>query len=207
LKQLKTIWKLLCKKAKWKTLNTKTRGFCSRLLVCAIYCLVVTVGCVAAVVHEVPNVEMFRVLGLSAAMAFTALIFLSLSVNIAGVVISRAERYQRLSPALQKRMKGRLFSRSVAVCAASYRAGHARSHRRARSAFAHASGGGDGSDDGESDSSGDPPRPTYFACSVTPFQVLYLKPNSFPSPWRFLRSPGCWRMRFSPASAGGGWGE
>jgi hypothetical protein len=204
LRLLKEILESLRKKAKWKGLNPKTRGFCSRLLVYSICCLAVMVGCVGMVACEVPRVEIFQVLGLSAAMTFTVLVFLSLSVNIAGAVISRAERCQRLNPALQKRMKRILFSRSVAVCAASYRAGHARSHRRSRSAFAYASGGGDGSDDGGSDSGGDPPRPAYL---VTPFQILYCKPNNFPTPWRFLRGPGCCRMRFIPAPAGRGWGE
>jgi hypothetical protein len=181
---------------------------CSRLFVCFLYSLVVMLGCGVAVSCEVPHVEIFRVLGLAAVMAFTALGFLAMSVNFAGTVISCAERYRRSNPIRQKQMKSFLFSRSIPVRAASYRAGRARSSRRARSAYTHTSGDGDGSNDGGSDSGeGDPSKPVYFLCPVTLSQALYSKSNSFPSPWRFLRGPGCCRMRFSPAPAGRGWGK
>lgn len=198
----KKISKLLRKRAKWKALDPKTRNLCERLFVSALYCLAVTLSCVVAVLSEVPHIEIFQMLGLSAAMVFTALVFLSLSVNLAGVIISRAERYQRSNPTQQKRMKNFLFSRSITVRAVSYRAGHVRSHRRAsRSAFSNAAS--ENSSDGESDS-GDPPGPSY---SVTPFHTFYRKPNNFTFPWSFLSGPGCWRMLFCPAPAGRGWGE
>jgi Na+-transporting methylmalonyl-CoA/oxaloacetate decarboxylase gamma subunit len=205
LRLLEKIFNLLRKKAKWKALNPKTRRLCSRLLVCFLYSLIIMLGCGIAVSYEVPHVEIFQALGLAAVMVFTALGFLAMSVNFVGVVISRAERYQKSNPVRQKYVKRLFFSRSVAVCAASYRAGHARSYRRARSASTHASGDSDSSSDGGSDSGGDPPGSSHPVTPSVPFQPLYLKPNIFSSPWRFLRSPGYWRMRFCSVFAGRGW--
>jgi hypothetical protein len=200
---LKKILKWLRKKAKWKALNPKTRNLCSRLFVCFLCCLVVMLGCEAAVTCEISHFEIFWMLEILTTMAFVTLGFSAMAVNFAGVVISRAERYQRSDPMRQKCMKKLFFSRSITARAASYRAGHARSHRRAsRSAFSSAASK-NSSDDGESDSS-DPPGPSY---SVTPFQTFYRKPNSFSSLWRFLRGPGCWCMRFCSAHAGRGRGK
>jgi uncharacterized membrane protein YgcG len=207
LRLLEKIFNLLRKKAKWKALNPKTRRLCSRLLVCFLYSLVVMLGCGVAVSCEVPHVEIFQALGLAAVMVFTALGFLAISVNCAGAVISRAERYQRLNTTRRKQMKNFFFSRSTPVRAMPYRAGHARSYHRARSASTHASGDSDSSSDGGSDSGGDPPGSSYPVTPSVPFLTLCLKPNNFPSPWRFLRSPGCCCMRFNLAPAGRRWGE
>jgi hypothetical protein len=206
LRLLEKILELLGKKAKWKALNPKTRKLCSRLFVYFLYSLVVMLVCGVAVSSEAPHVEIFQALGLSATMAFITLGFLAISVNLVGVIISRAERYQSSNPIRQKLMKRLFFSRSITVRAVSYRAGHARSHRRAsRSAFSNAAL--KDSSDGESDS-GDPPArplPSVVVPALT-FPNSFYEPNSFPSPWRFLRSLGCWRMFFGLPFTGRRWG-
>jgi hypothetical protein len=189
----------LRKKAKWKALNPKTRKLSACLLVCALYSLIFALTCGVAVAYEAPNIEVFQLLGLSATMAFLTLIPMSLVSNFAGVVISRAEHYQKLDSAIQKRMRAPLFSRArVASC----RAGHARAHRSA----SRSSASKDSSSDGESDQ-GDPPAHLVSLFPSLNFPCSFYKLNNFLSPWRFLYGPGCWRVPSCSVFRGRGWGK
>lgn len=197
---------MLSRKATWKMLAPKTRKLSARLLVCGIYCLIASMMCVAAVSYQAPNVEMFQYLGFLSVIAWVTLTFLALTFNVAGVTISRAERYRRLNPAVQKCAKGILVARMPALCVASYRAGNARACRSP--SRSHASK--DNSGDGEPGSGeGDPPAlPVFSSLSSRPrltFILLFCKLNSFPFPWRFLLCPGCWRMVFSFSLTGRRW--
>jgi uncharacterized membrane protein (DUF485 family) len=190
----KKMSKVLQKKAKWKGFNSKTRRIAVSLLTVAIFCLIFALACVIAVKCEAPAAEIFQPLGLFGAMAWVMLTALSLVSNAAGAMISRAERYRRLHPAMQKSMRGLPVMRLSVACAASYHAGHGRAHRSS-SRCASFSATKDSSDDGESDS-GDPAKPL---SALTPFFSLCSsqKSNSVPASRCFLHGPGCWRMLFS----------
>ena len=200
--------KMLIKKAKWKSLDPKTRKLSANLLVCSVYCLIIAMSCVTAVGYGVPNVEIFQLLGLSSVIAWVTLTFLALASNIAGVVVTRAERYHRLNPVVKKCSKGVLVVRMPALCVASYHAGHA----RARRSTSRSSASKDSSGDGESESGeGDPPAPPLLSSlSLRPhltFISLFYKQNSFSFPWHFLYSSGCWCLPFDFSPAGKRWGE
>ena len=202
----KSIGRTLRKKAKWKALDPKTRKLSANLLVCSIYSLIAALACAVAIVYEAPQIETIRVLGLAATLAWMALTFLALTSNVAGVVLSRVERYHRVNHAVQKSVKRVLVTRVPTLCVASYRAGNSRAHRSPSRSHASSSS----SDDGESDSGeGDPPAPPSLSLlSLKPhltFTCFYCKPNSFSSPWRSLSGPGCWCLSFCLSLAERGW--
>jgi hypothetical protein len=202
LKILKKISKSLWKKAQWKALDPKTRKLSACLLVTALYCLVFALACGVAVRYEAPGIEIFQSLGFCSTMAWLMLTYLSLASNVAGVMISRAERYQRLNPTAQKLMKG-LFGTRLSVVCASYRAGHTRSSR----SHSRSNASKDSSDDGESDSGEPPALPLPSVVPSFSFSHTFCKLNRFSSPWRFLSGFGCWRMSLRLLSTGRGWGK
>ena len=199
------VYRMLQKKAKWKALDPKARKWAAGLLVCALYCLIAAMVCVVAIVYKAPKVEIFQTLGLVSVIAWVTLTFMALASNVAGVAISRAERYHRLNPAAQKYAKGLLTARMPALCT-SYRAGNSRARRSP--SRSHASK--DSSADGESNSGeGDPPAlrslSSLFLRPHLTFLYLFYILISIPFPRRSLFGPGCWCIAYDPLFAERGW--
>ena len=196
---------VLHKKASWKALDPKTRHLCANMLVCSLYCLIAAMMFVAAVIYKAPKVEIFQALGLASVIAWVTLTFMALTSNVAGVAISRAERYYKINPAAQKYVKGLLVARMSALCT-SYRAGNSRARRSP--SRPHASK--DSSSDGESGSGeGDPPAPPSLPSLLLrprlTFLYIFCKLNSISFLKRSLFGSGCWRMAFDSLFAEKGW--
>ncbi|MDR1136941.1 MAG: hypothetical protein LBK91_01345 [Synergistaceae bacterium] len=200
------MFKLLRKKADWKVLNKKTRPATAKFLTTGMLCLALSLTCAVGIMYGLPGTVIFQAAGLTAAMAWITLFSLAFVSDITGTVITRYETCRRLYQTGQKNMRGFSVIRLSAARAVSYRAGHGRAHRSS-SRRASLSASKDNSDDGGSDGSdGDSPAP--LSLLVVPFSTFhnsFQNPNTFPAPWRFLRSPGCWRMFSSLPFAGRGW--
>lgn len=210
LPSFESVGKILGTKASYKALNPKARKWTARFLVCSLYSLIVALACAAAVGHNVPRVEIFQLLGLASVFAWVTLTFLAVASDITGSVISRAERYHKFNPAVQKFTKNVFSTQTSALRVASYRAGNSRARRSpSRSNASKDSSGG-----GDSDSSGgegDPPAPISLpALSLRPYLIsphsLY-KLNNSSLPWRFLFAPGCRHVTFNPLFTKRGWSK
>ena len=163
----------------------------------SVLCAVFSLGAVWA---RIPGVNFFYAFSYSAILMWVLLTALSITSNVAGVVISKAEHCQRLNPNVQKLIKGFSCARLSATCASSYRAGHS----RARRSHSH-SASSNASSDGESDSGDSPALPLPSVVPSLNFSDLFCKPNNFPSPWCCLYGLGCWHMSLASLFAGRGW--
>ena len=199
--------KILRKKAQWKAFDPRTRKLSASLLVSSLYCLILALACGVAALNDVPATEIFQSLSLCSTMAWVMLTLLSLMSNLGGAAISRAERYRRMNPALQKQMKGFSVIRMPVLRIISCRAGHGRAHR-SQSHAASSNASKDSSDDGESDPDSQNPPPLPLPLVVLPsltFSGSFGKLNNFLSPRRRWYGLGCCLMFFTPLSTGRGW--
>jgi hypothetical protein len=203
-------FKALREKAKWKTLDSKTRKTTVSLFIAGLCSFLCALGCLTAIRYEAPHIEVFRAAGYSAVLVWVALTALAFMSNIVGSVASGIGRYQRMPLQRCVRVKTLLFSRLPVSRVTSRRAGHARAHHSASRSAASSDASKDG-DDGGSDSDGsdgDPPvSPSFAVPPFLSFPNSFYEPHNFLIPWRFLCDPGCRRMLFDPLFTERGWTE